>query len=145
MSDLETKTFSVGDNIYALRYSSYGCYVIEETLGIACTTLMNNMQSGKAMFREITAMLLGGLEGARKAHKNRPRPWTIEEVCDIIDEAGIRTIANICLEHFMKSFIATNPEAAKAAEDLIKANEKLEEEGKENPTKLKKKAPTKDG
>lgn len=146
MSDLETKTFSVGENIYAIRYSSYGCYMVEETLGISCTVLMKRMQDGTAMFREVAALLLGGLEGARKAHKQRHNPFTIEEVCDILDLMGVRKAAEMCLEHFTKSFIASNPEAQKLAQQMM---EEAEKAGKlkddENPTEHKDKTPTKDG
>jgi hypothetical protein len=94
------RTIKVGDVTYVVRFGHNANYLLEEKLediqaarqerakaprsplrGVAILSLLPETQANHLM-------LWAGLEGGRLKTKSRPEPFTVEEVGDLIDEAG---------------------------------------------------------
>lgn len=132
------RTITVGDQTLEIRYGQNGLYLIDQELcrqknaGVLKprTYTYTDPKTKKTSELEAPVMLedlfflprrlstqiglWAGLESARRKNKTRLNPWTIEEVGDLIDEAGgFQNIEATVVEAFKAAFPQYFPEPEK--------------------------------
>jgi hypothetical protein len=71
---------------------------------------MTNNQAG---VRELGIVFWAALETARLKTRNRPSPWTVDEVGDLIDEIGSNVFFDEVYPQVLDAFVAAFPGADK--------------------------------
>lgn len=82
------KDIQIGDNVYPVLFSANALRRLEEQTGMSIMQLGYILQQGLGTFNQMHCIVWAGLEGGRIRAKTRPNPFTMDEVGDLIDEAG---------------------------------------------------------
>lgn len=85
---MKARTITVEDKTYQILFSSNALFRLQKATGMTIQQLGVLLVMGNAGFAELQSILWAGLEGARLRNKTRRSEWTIDEVGDLIDEAG---------------------------------------------------------
>lgn len=87
MSTVATN-ITIGQKTYTLQYTSNALFKLEKETGKSTRMLGLILASGRGGFADLQIILWAGLEGARIKHQLRAEPFTVEEVGDMLDDAG---------------------------------------------------------
>ena len=107
-----------------LRFTALAAFIVQKETGLTLDELLSRIQSGRASVFEMTALLFGELEGARRKARAGGIPWSIDRVADLADDSG--DIADFFMRHaavITQTFLDSMPKIIKAAND--KASEAL--------------------
>jgi hypothetical protein len=111
-----THTIEVNGKAFQVRIGWNAVRRIEEALGEPVQDVGVKMMAGRSGIRELGIIFWAGLETARLKERTRPNPWTIEEVGDLIDEAGSPAFFDQIYPKLMVAFSEAFPPAKLLAE-----------------------------
>jgi hypothetical protein len=81
-------SITIGKQTYEVRYTSNALRLLEKETGRQTQQIGLMLMAGRYGFGLLQEILWAGLEGARIKLSSRPAPYTVNEVGDLIDEAG---------------------------------------------------------
>src|SRR5262245_28262632 len=84
----ELKYIHIATRPYPIQYTSNALTRLEKETGLSVQVLGTMLVHQRGGLRELQQILWAGLEGARLKHKTRQIAYTLDEVGDLIDEAG---------------------------------------------------------
>jgi hypothetical protein len=82
------KHIEIAGRPYPVMFTSNALFRLEKETGVATAVLGTLLLHQRAGLRELQQILWAGLEGARLKYGTRPMPFSVDEVGDLIDEAG---------------------------------------------------------
>lgn len=138
----KTVVLDLGNKVvHNLRFGAMGALLLSEH-GITIHDLTQKVENNSLEFRELQYLLWAELESARKKDRVHPVPWTIDAVCDLIDDACDGDIVEFwkrygpaIVEAFRNSFhltIAAHETLTRRAAELAAAGAKTG--GEDRPT-----------
>jgi hypothetical protein len=77
----------IGEATYLLRFTNSAIAHAEKLTGKTGPQLALLLLGGQFGFRELTALTCAGLEGARRKLRLGGKPWTYEQVAELLDDA----------------------------------------------------------
>jgi hypothetical protein len=82
------KEVKFGEKTYPIVFSSNALFKLEEKTGLSTERIGLLMSAGRAGYQMMQIILWSSLEAARVKLRSRREPFTVEEVGDLLDEAG---------------------------------------------------------
>ena len=77
----------IGDATYIIRFTNSALAHVEKLSGQTVTQFALQVMGGNVGFDMLTNLTFAGLEGARRKLRMGGKPWTKEQVADLLDDA----------------------------------------------------------
>jgi hypothetical protein len=107
------KQIELNGRAYEIQFGWNAIRRIEEYLGIPIQAVGARMTNNQAGVRELGIVFWAALETARLKTRNRPQPWTVDEVGDLIDEIGSDVFFEVVYPQVLDAFIEAFPGSEK--------------------------------
>lgn len=119
------KHVMIAGKAYPIQYTANALRRLEQQTKMTTTQLGFLLVSGQGGFSHLHDILWAGLEGARLKEMTRLQPYTIDEVGDLLDEAGGPQVfwaegsenGNLLLEAWQSAFPTKERKELKQAEN----------------------------
>lgn len=89
---------NVGERTYTLLYTNRALAEAERATGKTITEIARGMSSGSVGVGDVAAMLLVGMEHARREARAGGRSYTLNDAWTILDQLGFPSVAAAVME-----------------------------------------------